>query len=288
MGFDGATIHILLTARESGVSFNRVLTIGRQWLYVTQREARAQLARHGIPVSARQVSEIFTEQKGFCEPLLKLLGAEQIDSMDVSNYEGASILHDMNRALPEVYRDQFSVVIDGGSLEHVFDYPRAIKNCMEAVATNGHFIAITPANNLMGHGFYQFSPELFFRVFTPVNGFRILAVMIYQYPWKRVWYEVANPEQVQKRVILTNKRPAYLIVWAKKIASVPIFQQPPQQSDYVAMWEHGGIRATDNARSKETSEDAGMLRRYAPAWMARIYRTLRPFRAELYTRKQLG
>jgi SAM-dependent methyltransferase len=281
MGFDCATIQILLTAREAGVSFDRVLTIGRQWLCSTREEMRAVMTRHGINLNAMQATEIFTEQKGYCEPLLKLLGARRIDSIDASNYEGASILHDMNRPLPDTYRDQFSVVIDGGSLEHVFDFPRALKNCMEAVALGGHFIGITPSNNLMGHGFYQFSPELFFRVFSPANGFRIVKMIIYECPWKSVWYEVVDPEQVQRRVELTNSRPAYLIVWAKKTASVPIFHQPPQQSDYLAMWQRSANRATGDASAQPYSP-VPFFKRYAPPWMARIYRTIRPFRSRLY------
>lgn len=294
MGFDSATIQVLLTAREAGVSFSRVLTIGRQWLYVTQEEMCAVLARHRIFLSVKQAKEIFTEQKGYCEPLLKLLGADQIDAIDASSYEGASILHDMNQPLPNAYRGEFSVVIDGGSLEHVFDFPRALKNCMEAVATGGHFVGITPANNLMGHGFYQFSPELFFRVFTSANGFQIVNVMLYEYPWKGVWYEVADPEQVRRRVELTNRRPAYLIVWAKKTASVPIFEQLPQQSDYLAIW---GRYASDAIRDASPSPPSYvlLLKRYAPAWMARMYGTLRgmyctlrPFRTKLYTCKRLS
>src|SRR5216683_1840930 len=270
MGFDDATFQVLLTAREAGVSFSRVLTIGRQWLYVTEKEMCEMLARHRIFVSAKQAKEVLTEQKGYCEPLLKLLGADRIDSIDASSYEGASILHDMNQPLPDAYRNEFSVVIDGGCLEHVFDFPRALKNCMEAVATGGHFIGITPANNLMGHGFYQFSPELFFRVFTSANGFRIAKIILYEYPWKRVWYEVADPAQVRRRVELTNRRPAYLIVWAQKTASLPILQQPPQQSDYLAVWQHHAGGASPPPRSL-----VYLLKRYAPAWMVRMYRTLR-------------
>jgi hypothetical protein len=36
--------------------------------------------------------------------------------------------------------------------------------------------AVTPANNQMGHGFYQFSPELFFRVFSQENGYLLRAL----------------------------------------------------------------------------------------------------------------
>jgi len=31
----------------------------------------------------------------------------------------------------------------------------------------------TPASNLCGHGFYQFSPELFYRALNATNGFEV-------------------------------------------------------------------------------------------------------------------
>ena len=284
MGFDRATIQILLTAREAGASFDRVLTIGRQWVYITEEELRELLSRNGIQLSANEVRKIYTDQKGYCEPLLNLLGASQIDSIDISGYEDASILHDMNRPLPETYRDQFSIVIDGGSLEHVFDFPAALKNCMQAVAPGGHFIGITPANNFMGHGFYQLSPELFFRVFVPANGFKIINIIIYEYPWKSVWYEVVDPVQAQSRVELTNSRPTLLIVWAKKTASVPIFEQPPQQSDYLATW-HQSARSAIGGADAPPRSTASFFKRFAPQLVARLYRAVRPFRPTMYKRR---
>src|ERR1700724_1085057 len=109
---------------------------------------------------------------------------------------------------------------------------------MQAVSVGGHFITVTPANNSMGHGFYQLTPELFFRAFTETNGFEIVKILVYEYPWKSApWYEVSDPEYFRSRVILKNRHPVYLIGWAKKVASVPIFAQPPQQSDYAAAWK---------------------------------------------------
>ena len=58
-------------------------------------------------------------------------------------------------------------MIDSGSLEHVFNISQALRNCLEMVESGGHFISIGPANNAMGHGFYQFSPELYFRILSP-------------------------------------------------------------------------------------------------------------------------
>jgi SAM-dependent methyltransferase len=285
VGFDNATIRVLLTARQAGVSFRSVLTIGRQWLHIRERELRRLLRRHGISLSARQTREFFTAEKGYCEPLLKLLGAAQVDSIDASSYEGASIVHDMNQPLPEAHRDKYSMVIDGGSLEHVFDYPTALRNCMEAVAPGGHFVGVTPANNLMGHGFYQFSPELFFRVFTTANGFQIINLLIYEYPLKGVWYEVADPEQVGRRVQLTNHRPAYLIVWARKTASVPIFARPPQQSDYMAIWNRCPGGRMDNASLLPRSLPT-LVKLHLHASLARAYLMMRPFRTKFYTGKK--
>jgi SAM-dependent methyltransferase len=281
MGLDAATLEILLSARDAGVSFDEVLTVGRQSLCASPEEIKVVLARHGVRLSAQQAQKLVIEQDGYCEPLLKLMGAQRIDSIDVSNFEGASIVHDMNEVLPDPYRGQFSIVIDGGSLEHVFNFPVALRNCMDAVAPGGHFMGLTPSNNLMGHGFYQFSPELFFRVFTPANGFRIEKVLVYECPWRGVWYEVLDPEAARRRVELTNNRPAYLIVWAKKTASVPIFGQWPQQSDYAAIWQRSAEGAIPNGGSP-TSWYRAFLLRHAPFWASRQYRTVRPFRSQLF------
>ena len=286
MGFDVATMEFLLTAREAGVLFDRVLTVGRQLLRISPSEMRSVLLRHGIALGTTQATEILAREKGYCEPLLKLLGAQSVESIDASGYEGASILHDLNQPVPVSYRNQFSVVIDGGTLEHVFDFPTGLKNCMEAVAPGGYFIGITPSNNLMGHGFYQISPELYFRVFVPKNGFRIVKLLVYECPWRWVWYEVLDPEQARRRVELTNSRPAYVIVWAKKIASMPIFEQPPQQSDYLAMWQRSGAGGSGQLGSAPSLYPA-MLTRFAPYWMTRVYRAVFPFRSKLYKKMRV-
>ena len=98
-----------------------------------------------------------------------------VESLDVSTYEKATILHDMNLTVPYELRERFTVVHDGGTIEHVFNVPEAFKNCMEMVRVGGHFTQVNVANNYTGHGFWQFSPELIFRVFSPQNGYRIEA-----------------------------------------------------------------------------------------------------------------
>ncbi len=107
---------------------------------------------------------------------------------------------------------------------------------MEMVKVGGHFLAITPANNFFGHGFYQFSPELFFRVLSPENGFQMERMVAVEYGFRRRWFEVSDPEVVRARVALVNSVPVMLFLQAKRVAALPVLSKTPQQSDYVAIW----------------------------------------------------
>ena len=51
---------------------------------------------------------------------------------------------------------------------------------MQMVRVGGHFMQLTVANNFMGHGFWQLSPELIYRIFTEDNGYRIECVLLHE------------------------------------------------------------------------------------------------------------
>lgn len=237
MGLDANGTKFLLYARDRGVSFAETAMVGRQNLLVSPEVLNANLARFGVKADS---VKLLADGGGYAEPFLKVLGAEEIVSFDASDYEGASVVHDFNKPVPDEYKGRFTAVIDGGTLEHVFNFPVAIKNCMEMVRVGGHFLSITPANNHLGHGFYQFSPELLYRIFTPKNGFEMVQMMIFEETLNCEWYEVADPDAVKERVILVNDEPSMLLIIAEKTSEADIFSTPPQQSDYSAMWNSGG------------------------------------------------
>jgi hypothetical protein len=233
MGLDINGVKLLLHARQFDVNFKRVITIGRQMLYVKQHDLKRMCMQAGL-------SEVSDEEGlrpgNYAEFLLKLLGAEITDSLDASDYEQASIIHDLNQPLPAELHSKYSLVIDGGSLEHVFNFPVAVKNCMDLLEEKGCYIGITPANNFLGHGFYQFSPELYFRVFSPDNGFRVLRMYLYADRKKNAsFYEVRDPLELRQRVIMANASPSYLFVLARKTEKKEVFEITPQQSDYEHM-----------------------------------------------------
>jgi hypothetical protein len=211
--------------------------VGRQVLLVDAKTLQHNLKQFGFDADEAEAQRILTESNGYAESFLKILGARGIESFDASDYENATNVHDFNEPIPDRFKNKYSVVLDGGTLEHIFNFPAAIKNCMEMVKVGGHFLNITPTNNYLGHGFYQFSPELFFRIFTTDNGYEKPRVFIFEQIPNCDWYEVTDPDAVKERVTLINNEPSYMLVIAKKEKSVEIFKKAPQQSDYSAIWQ---------------------------------------------------
>lgn len=233
MGLDINAVQFLIAARKRGADFGDVLMIGRQDLNVYPAKMRRVLAKAGFP------NKLFAPgapDTGFAEPVFKSLGARSIASLDVSTFEGAEFIHDLNQPIGADLKARFDLVYDGGTLEHVFNFPVALQNCMEMVREGGRFFLHTPANNWCGHGFYQFSPELFYNVFCADNGFEEERMILHVVgPYGR-WYEVANPQAIRSRVELFNSFPLQLLVQARRAKIVPLFNRMPQQSDYTPRW----------------------------------------------------
>jgi hypothetical protein len=145
--------------------------------------------------------------------------------------------------VPDELKNKYDCVWDGGTLEHVFNYPAAIKNCMDMVKINGHLILETPANNQFGHGLYQFSPELFFSLLDTHNGFTDTKIFM-RGDFGR-WYEVISPKVTKMRTsICCTKKAVSLFVVSKKTSAVPDIITA-LQSDYVESW-NAKETGTDN------------------------------------------
>jgi hypothetical protein len=236
MGIDRNGLKLLLYAKKKiGVDFSLTATIGRQEVHFKTKHLINALKSFKFQYKQSDIKEIINNK--YAEFLFHYLGANKIDSFDCSDYESATFVQDFNLAIPDTFKEKYSAVIDGGSLEHIFNFPVAIKNCMEMIKPEGYFIAITPANNFMGHGFYQFSPELYYNIFQQTNGFEIKDVIIFSINSKR-FYHVKDPQKLRRRVNLINKTPTYLFIVAKKKSTKPIFNLTPQQSDYLIQWEN--------------------------------------------------
>jgi len=228
MGIEYNAVRILKLAKSKNIIFDKVATIGRQGLHIKLKNIKK--------ILEGDLSSL--KDQPYSENLFKILGTKEINSFDYSNYEHCTFVCDMNKDIDNKFKNKYDLVFDGGTLEHVFNFPVAIRNCMEMLKVGGHFISVTCCNNFSGHGFYQFSPELFFRIFNQDNGFEMLNLFISE---NNIWYEVKDPEDVKSRVIFRNNHETYLLILAKKVAERNIFQINPYQSDYVSLWKDQNI-----------------------------------------------
>lgn len=223
MGIDIHSAEFLRSEVRRGLRFGRTLTLGHQALYMDRRQYESLSASLGI--SCRNTE--------YADDFFRGLSATDIDVMDASNYEGANLVHDLNEPVDPRWRSVYDLVFDGGALEHVFNFPLALKNCLEMVKVGGHFITITPANAHCGHGFYQFSPDLFYSALSPENGFLVERLL---FRHRRQWYSVRNPAEIRERIELLTHEPTLFFVSARRCEQKPIFAKWPQQSDYVQAW----------------------------------------------------
>lgn len=238
MGIDKDAAKFLLSARERRVNFQKTLMLGNQLFDVPRSDYKILSDTFNL----KDLARIKTSNDFF-----HLLGAEEVSAMDISDYEGATILHDLNQPIGDELKEKFTFVLDGGTLEHIFNFPNALSNAMKMVKVGGHLVIITGGNNFFGHGFYQFSPELFYRALSEENGFAVKRLVAAEV--RGNWYEAADPKQIKGRVELINDKPVYLMVLAEKRASKPLFVNVPQQSDYAAMWSETNDIQTNSSSS---------------------------------------
>jgi SAM-dependent methyltransferase len=256
MGLDINGVQLLIAARKKGVQFDRTVMLGRSIMNVFPPTMVSVLERNGLPAEKFKAAG---PECAYAEPFFEALGAARVEAMDNSNYEGAKLVHDLNQPIPPEWREQFDVVYDGGTLEHVFNFPVALRNSMELLRPGGRLFIHTCANNLCGHGFYQFSPELFYRALSPENGFEVERMIIHRVGPYGNWYEVSDPNAIRSRVELITFTPMHMLVQAKRVAVKEIFRSIPQQSDYVVKWQTTDKTAVEPVRNPVFAGAARLL-----------------------------
>jgi hypothetical protein len=243
VGVNLISSRFLLFAKQQGVDFSRTALLGRQHMNVGTQELFDNLLEFNDLATYADASAMKTT--GWADEFFRHLGARTLTSFDMCKYENADVEHDMNVPIRDDQVGQFTAVVDAGTLEHVFNLPQAMANCMRMIADGGWFVGVMPSNNVAGHGFYQFSPELLFRVFDRENGFRVASMWLAEQnddpPYGYAsWRQIMDPAEAGHRMEFRTVLQTCVMVLAQKMETVPLFSRGVQQSDYVTAW--GGRR----------------------------------------------
>ena len=176
--------------------------------------------------------------------MMDVFGCTCVDSFDMDAYEGCTYTEDFNKPLGRIY-EKYDTVIDGGSLEHIFNVAQVIQNLSDLCETGGQIIHIVPSNNFNGHGLYQFNSEFFYNVYSDQNGYVDTEVFYADYSFQNMrtwWY--ARPACGAERNEFNPGFPTYILCsTTKKDPDANISNV--QSADWQHRWGSGGRAFTD-------------------------------------------
>ena len=241
--------------KKYGVDYSSIAMLGRQKLLI---EGQVKLLSRYLNVNDIQ------QEDGYSEKFWNVLAGREIyvDSFDISSYENATVLHDMNKPISAEYMGKYGAVFDGGTLEHLFNYPQALHNAMNMVRPGGFLMLETAANNRFGHGFYQFSPELFFCTLTSRNGFEVLDMTeVCERKTGAIhrikYYGISDFTKTGRSLETATRGITSLYVLARRIGDVPD-DLVIQQNGFISTWDEPADLAL---RVKNKVRDAIIKRR---------------------------
>lgn len=207
MGIPRGTARLLLEEARREPFRGTVLQLGRSSVYFTMAELAVWAKRHGVTLASVDDIELSHDPRLARQHCLgdrtffEMLGFERVESCDISDWEGADHILDLNRPVPEELEGRFDAVVDPGTILQIFHQPQLLANLHALVKVGGRIVhAAVPSNNHVDLGFYMFSPT-FFHDFYGANGYRIEYQYLCQYypywhrgrlhsaPWKIYRYE---------------------------------------------------------------------------------------------------
>jgi SAM-dependent methyltransferase len=277
VGLARGALGLLLEENVRRKFSGRIATLGVQTVYMSPRELQQQFERFSVAPAA----QLEKDAKEISDKLLfKMLGFDELESMDYSDFEGADHIVDLNQdGLPEELRQKFDIVLDSGTIEHVFHIPNVMKNVVSLVKVGGRIIFLSPSSNHMDHGFYMFSPTFFADYFL-ANKFEINTCYVVRYSpnMDDLWdaYEYDTQRWRDLHIGGLDDKP-YAIFFVATRTSESTSGVIPQQNYYA-----------DTAGFYEGSKKAEGVENKAPAKVATSWsQRQRPFQAEMKSLRRL-
>ena len=250
MGLARAAVNLLLLEASRRPFQGSVVTLGRQHVYITGAEVQAMARHHRVslqPILEELHREPHLAAQGFLSDdcLLRMLGFEQITRVDYSDYEAPDEILDLNTPeTPDSLRGMFDLVLDSGTIEHVFDIAAALRHCCRMVKPGGRVIHLTPSSNCVEHGFHSVSPTLFADFYT-ASRFEVNRVYLCRMPLdlpRGMWdvYDYLN----SPRFILLGQLDAKIwFTFLVATAGPDSAPEIPQQWIYVQTWQRSQEQA---------------------------------------------
>jgi len=150
--------------------------------------------------------------------------AGHIRSLDIDPSDGADIVWDMNLPVPKSLHGTFDMVLDGGTLEHVWNIQQALENCFAMLRPEGWFVSHQLCN-FAGHGFWSLCPEGLWK-WSLWKGMWGQRCWVYS-PLTRILRNVTLSTAVNERIEFTTTTHFYMLFRAQRQTGPVPFRVSP-------------------------------------------------------------
>lgn len=261
MGLASPTLEYLITRSKKYGFKGPLITYGNQDIYATTQQLKSWSKKYNLekyapknflPSTSLDLKKINKQAQNFihAKTFFAQIGIKEKDYYDVDkfNFDKPKILHDLQKPFPKKYHNFFNLIIDSGTLEHIFDIRSVMENIVKTTKLGGYVFQNIPTNNFLDHGFYQIQPT-FFHDFYKANGFKIIeAYLVETRPTCYRFYKYI-PKPFSTFFTNPYSRIGSLFL-VKKIKNVKTIQNPTQ-------YAYQKVK-------KETQDISTPIRKYIP------------------------
>lgn len=232
-----------VNAHQLGGAF---LMLGRQTFIGSRRGKSAEAFAAAIQKYLPGMTEddLRNPDDKYSETFISRLGFSSVDSLDFSDFESASVIHDLSTPVGDDLSERFDVIYDGGTCEHVFELPTAFRNIDKMLRPGGVLIGHSPCNNWINHGFYQISPEMVYGFWQKAMGYSVLDLVL-QPTLPAFAARIArttNPIETGVRPRVRGNLPQNSPIIIHYVVRKPLtggVSGRAYQTDYVQKWDRG-------------------------------------------------
>jgi SAM-dependent methyltransferase len=275
MGIFSQLAALLLREHRFRPITGELLTIGRQTIFMTRQQALA-LVEHELgvksPVQADSLEvDVATRASTKGEYIsdksfFSLFSDARYHCLDVSNYEGADIVANLCEPLPAHLEGRFDFIVDGSTLDNVFDPAAAIRNLAKLLRPGGRIVQINHAARL--HYVYVGFALSWFHDYYAINAFEDCQVYLAQWEGDRTkarwdFYHYEPIREQDGRITFFGQdryyfpwREAQAVVIAEKGES-STWERSPVQFEYRDNVGHEERRGKRETRHQTLEADAG-------------------------------
>lgn len=239
---DTLAARLIETTKDNNLG-GAFLMLGRQRWIGTRKGKAAKMLEETIEkfLPGLTDEDLKNPDNHYAEKFFKTLGYDSVDSMDFSEFEGASIIQDLSGPIDPSLEKRFDVIYDGGTCEHIFELPTAYRNIHKMLKQGGVLIGHSPCNNWINHSFYQINPEMVYGFWEKAMGYEVLHLILQPLlpNFSDRAITTTNPNITGVRPRLKGKLPnnsPIMLCYAVRKPLQEAETQGAYQTDYVEKW----------------------------------------------------